>query len=421
MRVELAYGRRGTSVDVPDSAEVVVPVDEPGLDDEAGAITDALRRPLSGPPLADLVAQAGRVAVVFPDLTRPMPNRTVLPPLLAELARAGVPDERIVLLCATGTHRQATGAEMVELIGSDIVARYEVVDHDATCDGAHVPVGAVDGTPVLLQREYVEAEVRIITGFVEPHFFAGFSGGPKAVCPGLAATATILEAHHPRRIADARATFVTRAGNPVHDFVRAATGLAPPHLSLDVAINRARQVTAVFAGPLPAAHDVACAHVQSSAVREVDAPFDLVVSTNGGYPLDRNLYQAVKGMAAAERIVRPGGVIVMAAACEDGVPAAGGFARLLAEAGTPADLAGAAGAPELDRWQAQVLGRVLARAEVHLHTGGLDEAAIAEALLIPAPDLEGAVAAALARLGPDARVAVMPEGPLTVASVTTPD
>jgi lactate racemase len=417
VRVELAYGRHGTSVDVPDSADVVVPLEEPGLDGEEEAITDALRRPLTGPPLADLVVPAKRVAVVFPDLTRPMPNRTVLPPLLAELARCGVPDDRIVLLCATGTHRQATAAEMAELIGADVVDRYDVIDHDATDDDAHVPVGTVDGTPVLLQREYVEADVRIITGFVEPHFFAGFSGGPKAVCPGLAATATILEAHHPRRIADARATFVTRTGNPVHDFVRTAAALAPPHLSLDVAINRGRQVTAVFAGPLPAAHDVACAHVRSIAVREVPAPFDLVVSTNGGHPLDRNLYQAVKGMAAAERIVRPGGVIVMAAACEDGVPAGGGFARLLAAARTPADLAGPSGAPALDRWQAQVLGRVLARAEVHLHSGGLDEAAIDDALLIPAPDLDGAVAAALERRGPGARVAVIPEGPLTVATV----
>jgi nickel-dependent lactate racemase len=305
---------------------------------------------------------------------------------------------------------------MDELVGPAIVGRYAIVDHDAT-SAAHVAVGEVDGAPVLLQREYVEADLRIVTGFVEPHFFAGFSGGPKAVCPGLAAGATILEAHHPRRIADARATFVTRAGNPVHDFVRAATALAPPHLSLDVAINRARQVTAVFAGPLPEAHDAACAHVQSSAVRLVDAPFDLVVSTNGGYPLDRNLYQAVKGMAAAERIVRPGGVIVMAAACEDGVPADGAFARLLAAARTGADLAGASGAPELDRWQAQVLGRVLARAEVQLHADGLDGRGLPGALLTLVPDLDGAVASALGRLGPGARVAVIPEGPLTVATV----
>jgi nickel-dependent lactate racemase len=416
VRVELAYGRHGTTVEVPDDAEVIAPLDEPGLADEAASIAAALRHPLLGGTLGDLTDGSERVAVVFPDLTRPMPNRTVLPPLLAELARCGVPDDRITLLCATGTHRQASAAEMEELVGPEIVARYAIVDHDGTSD-AHVAVGEVDGVPVLLQREYVEADLRIVTGFVEPHFFAGFSGGPKAVCPGLAATTTILEAHHPRRIADARATFVTREGNPVHDFVRAAVALAPPHLSVDVAINRARQVTAVFAGPLPAAHDAACAHVQSAAVRVVEAPFDLVVSTNGGYPLDRNLYQAVKGMAAAERIVRPGGTIVMAAACEDGVPADGAFARLLADARTPADLAGASGAPELDRWQAQVLGRVLERATVVLFAEGLDGTASASALFSPAPDLDAAVAAALGRLGPGARVAVMPEGPLTVATV----
>ena len=399
MRVELAYGRHGTVVEVPDSGEVILPVDEPALTDETASITAALRQPWAGRPLGELAAGAARVAVVFPDLTCPMPNRTVLPPLLAELARGGVPDERITLLCATGTHRQASLAEMQELVGPEIVGRYRVVDHDAT-SSAHVAVGEVDGAAVLLQREYVEADLRIVTGFVEPHFFAGFSGGPKAVCPGLAASATILEAHHPRRIADARATFVTRTGNPVHDFVRAATALAPPHLSLDVAINRARQVTAVFAGPLPEAHDAACAHVRSSAVRVVDVPFDLVVSTNGGYPLDRNLYQAVKGMAAAERIVRPGGIIIMAAACEDGVPADGAFARLLADARTPDDLAGASGAPELDRWQAQVLGACSHAAEVHLHAEGLADHALPAALLTAAPDLDRTVAAALGRLGP---------------------
>ncbi len=417
MRVELAYGRNGTSVEVPDGAEVVVPVDEAGLADEAAGIADALCHPLSGLPLRELVAGAHRVAVVFPDLTRPMPNRTVLPPLLQELAQAGVPSSAVRLLCATGTHRQATAAEMAELVGGDIASDYAIIDHDAADEGAHRWVGAVDGTPVLLQRDYVDADVRIVTGFVEPHFFAGFSGGPKAVCPGLAAVSTILEAHHPRRIADNRATFVTRAGNPVHDFVRAATALAPPHLSLDVAINRARQVTAAFAGPLPGGHDAACAHVQRSAMREVEAPFDLVVSTNGGYPLDRNLYQAVKGMAAAERIVRPGGIIVMAAACEDGIPGDGAFARILAEADRPDDLIGASDAPELDRWQAQVLGRVLARADVLLHADGLHDRSLPEGLLRAAPDLNAAVAEAMARLGPRARVAVLPEGPLTVATV----
>ena len=418
MRVELAYGRHGTAVEVPDHAEVILPVDAPALPDETWAVRDALARPVAGPPLRDLVGGgfSGRVAVVFPDLTRPMPTRTVLPPLLEELARAGVPDGRIVLLCATGTHRRATAAEMRDLVGSEVVARYRIVDHDADGDD-HVEVGKVDGVGVRLQRDYVEADVRIVTGFVEPHFFAGFSGGPKAVCPGLASTETILEAHHPRRIADPRATFCTRHGNPVHDFVRAATALAPPLLSVDVAINRDRRVTSVFVGPLPAAHDAACAHVAAAAVREVGAPFDLVVSTNGGHPLDRNLYQAVKGMAAADRILREGGTVVMAAACEDGVPAGGAFARLLAEARAPSDLVGARAGPELDRWQAQVLGRVLGRAEVLLHSDGLDEQDVRAAQLVPVNDLNAAVGDALGRLGPSPRVAVLPEGPLTVATV----
>ena len=416
MRVDLAYGREGTSVEVPESADVILPVDEPALDDEARAIRDALVRPLGGPPLPMLAEGATRVAVVFPDLTRPMPNRTVLPPLLDELARAGVPDERVTLLCATGTHRQATAAEMQELIGPELVARYRVVDHDAESD-EHVRVGDVDGVAISLQREYVEADVRIITGFVEPHFFAGFSGGPKAVCPGLAATDTILEAHHPRRIADARATFLTREGNPVHDFVRAAVALAPPQLSLDVAINRARRVTAVFAGPLTATHDAACAHVGAAALREVRAPYDLVVSTNGGHPLDRNLYQSVKGMAAADRIRREGATVLIAAACADGVPDGGAFARLLGAARTPAELVAASAGPELDRWQAQVLGRVLARGGVGLHSEGLDDGAIRRAQLVPVPDLDEAVAEALAGLGRGAHVAVLPEGPLTVATL----
>jgi lactate racemase len=419
VEVTLAYGRHGLAVEVPEDAVVILPTELPGLPDEQAAVSRALREPLSGPPLALLAVGAERVVVVFPDLTRPMPNRTVLPPVLRELERCGVPDAAIALLCATGTHRQASQTEMEELVGPEIVARYQIVDHDSDGDD-HVSVGQVDGVAVRLLRRYVEADLRIITGFVEPHFFAGFSGGPKAVCPGLAATETILEAHHPRRIADPRSTFVTRIGNPVHDFVRAAVDLAPPHLSVDVTINRARQVTGVFAGPLAVAHDAACAFARDSATQPVEAAFDVVVSTNGGYPLDRNLYQAVKGMAAAERIVADGGIIVMAAACVDGIPDHGAFAGVLSGARSADDLLNATKGAELDRWQAQVLGRVLTRAQVWLHSDGLTDDMARDALLRPVADVSAAVAEALAQRGDGARLAVLPEGPLTVATVTAP-
>lgn len=417
MRLTLAYGQAGLEIEVPNGATVVGGADAPAIEDEAGAVHRALRSPVSGPALDRLVPPTGRVVVVFPDLTRPMPNTTVLPPLLEELAAAGAGPDRVELICATGTHRQATPAEMAALIGADLMDRYPVRDHRAD-DGDHVRVGEVDGVPVRLDRAYVEADLRILTGFVEPHFFAGWSGGPKGTCPGLAATETIFEAHSPSRIADPRATWMRTEGNPVHDFVRAATDLCPPGLSLDVTIDRRRRLTAVFAGPLPEGHRRACDFAAPRVAQPVDGPYDVVVTTNGGHPLDRNLYQAVKGMAAAERVVRDGGVIVMAAACGDGVPA-GAFADILATASDPRELLEARGPTRQDGWQAQVLGRVLGRAEVWMYSDGLTGEELRAAGLRPVPDLPGALAEALARGGPGSRLCVLPRGPLLVA--TGPD
>jgi nickel-dependent lactate racemase len=424
--VRLSYGRDGIVARVPDDAVVVTATELPGLPDEAGAVLQALRTPVEGPPLSDLLRGAAgraggapRVAVVFPDLTRPMPNRTVLPPLLAELDRLGVAPDRIELLCATGTHRPASAEEMAELVGPDIAARYAIHQHRAD-DPEHVEVGRVDGVPVRINRRYVEADVRVLTGFVEPHFFAGFSGGPKGACPGLAALETILEAHSPSRISHPAATWLVTEGNPVHDFVRAAVALAPHAFSLDVAINQRRQLTAVFAGPLPTGHAAACRFVEETSVQQVGPRFDVVLSTNGGYPLDRNLYQAVKGMAAAERVVRSGGTIVMAAECADGTPGGSAFARLLAGAPDAGTLDAADGPSETDRWQAQVLGRVLRHAEVWLHSGGLTDDEIRAAFVRPVEDVSDAVAEALDATGSGdrTRLGVLPYGPLTVATAS---
>ncbi|MGH9078627.1 MAG: nickel-dependent lactate racemase [Acidimicrobiales bacterium] len=414
MRVTLAYGTDGLSLEVPDDATVVHGAEVAALEDEGGAVRKALRAPVSGPPLHRLVPATGRVVVVFPDITRPMPNTTVLPPLLAELEAAGAGPGRVELICATGTNRQATPSEMASLIGDGVAARYRVRDHRAD-DGEHVMVGEVEGEPVLLDRHYVEADLRILTGFVEPHFFAGWSGGPKGACPGLAATSTILAAHSPERIADAGATWMRTEGNPVHEFVTEATALCPPALSLDVTIDRRRRLTAVFAGNLPDGHRQACAFAAACVTQPVEGRFDVVVTTNGGHPLDRNLYQAVKGMAAAERVVRDGGVIVVAAACDDGVPE-GAFAHILAASSHPEELVQPDGPARQDGWQAQVLGRVLRRAEVWMYSDGLSEDDVRSAMLRPVHDLATAVQAAMDHHGPGARICVLPEGPLMVAT-----
>ena len=405
--MRLAYGREGLQALLPPDAQVLAPTDLPGLDDAHRQIVAAVVGALGRVP----VEPEGPVAVVFPDLTRPFPHRVVLPAVLEALAATGVDDGRIRLLCATGTHRQATDAEMRELVGDDLVDRFGVHDHDATDTSAHVQVGTVDGAPVLVDRAYVEAPTRIVTGFVEPHFFAGYSGGPKGVVPGLAATTTVLEAHSPARIADPAATWTVLDGNPVHEFVRAAAALAPPTLSVDVTINAARQVTAVFAGPLPGSHREACAFVERTSVVHLAEPFDVVVTTNAGHPLDRNLYQAVKGMSAAERVVREGGEVVCVARCGDGLPD-GDFAQLLGSAATPQELLDVPSAQ--DQWQVQVLGRVLAHARVGLHST-LPDPLVRLAQLEPVADVTAAVRDAVRRAGP--RVGVLPEGPLTVGVV----
>ena len=418
MRLTVAYGAGGLGLEVPDHAVVVQPGEPVALDDGPGAVRAALRHPAAGPALADLVRPGGRVAVVFPDLTRPMPNTTVLPPLLAELEQAGAGPDRVQLLCATGTHRRATRAEMAELVGPEVIDRYPIHDHQADDRDGHVQVGEVDGTPILLDRHYVHSDLRIVTGFVEPHFFAGWSGGPKGVCPGLAATTTILEAHSPDRLVDPRSTWMVTDVNPVHRFVRAATALCPPDLSVDVTIDGDRRLTGVFAGPLPTGHRAACAFAADTVTSTVDGLFDVVVTTNGGHPLDRNLYQAVKGMAAAERVVAPGGIIILAAACLDGLPGDGAFARIVEAARDPGDLMRPPGPGVVDGWQAQVLGRVLSRAEVWVFSDGLFHDAARSAFLTPVDDLTGAVAEALARSDPGARLCVLPHGPLTVATPT---
>ncbi len=414
MRMTLAYGRRGLSVEVPDDAVVVRGRQLPALADEKGAVRQAVSRPLAVAPLRALARRGQRVVVVFPDQTRPMPSRIVLPPLLAELEAAGVEASAVTLICSTGSHRAPTAVELEELLGPALLECYEVVSHDGA-DAAHVVVGEVDGVPVGLDRRYVEADLRIVTGFVEPHVFAGFSGGPKAVCPGVASLETILVAHSPERIASSDATWLKTVGNPVHDFVRAACSLCPPSFSLDVTINSARKLTAVFAGDVWKAHAAARAFVERTVVQQLPERCDLVISTNGGYPLDRNLYQSVKGLAAAERVVRPGGTLTMAAECVDGLPPEGDFARILREAATVDALTDSRARPRLDFWSAQVLGRVVSGADVGLYSEGLSDEELAIAHVRRVDDISLEIAERL-RERPRARVCVLPEGPLTVAS-----
>jgi nickel-dependent lactate racemase len=419
MHLQLAYGREGLGIDLPDGAPVTViePQFVPGLPDERASIVEALRAPRGTPPLRDLVRPDDTVAVVFSDLTRPMPNDRALPPLLEELVAADVPPAQIVLLNALGTHRPQTDDELRRMLGDELVDGYRIVQHDAWHGERLVPVTRNRaGRQVCVNQAYMDASVRILTGFIEPHLFAGFSGGPKAVLPGIVDIESILDNHGPDRIADPNATWTVTRGNPLWDEMLEVARSTSPTFLFNVTLNQERQITGVFAGDLEAAHRAGIAFVRQTAMRPVPEPFDIVVTSNSGYPLDLNLYQSVKGMSAAAQIVRPGGDIIVAAECWDGIPDHGEYKRLLWEAGSPEELLDRMMAPGFrchDQWEAQTQAQIQLKARVHVYADGLTDEELRHALVIPCRSIEGTVAR-LRQGVSETTIAVLPDGPQTV-------
>ncbi|HTD79323.1 MAG TPA: nickel-dependent lactate racemase [Chloroflexota bacterium] len=421
--VELAYGRTGLVVDLPVEAEAdtIEPQYLPGLTDEAATLGQALRQPIAGPPLRDVVPRGAMVGISVCDVTRPFPARRVLPVLLEELDY--LDPAAITIFVATGTHRRCSDAELLQMFGPELLGQLQVQQHDAFDIGRHRSLGTIPETRVAayVERDFLEQDVRITTGFIEPHFFAGFSGGPKMVAPGLAALETVLELHSAARIGHPRATWGITQGNPVHDGVRAIAELAGVSFNLDVTLNRDHAITNVFAGELFASHAAGCAFARATAMVRVEDPYDVVVTTNSGYPLDQNLYQSVKGMSAAAQIVKPGGTIVIASECSDGLPEHGGYQQLLRQADGPeAFLARLAqpGVATHDQWQVQVQALIQRRARVFVKATGLTAQQLRTAWFEPVDDVAAAVRAALTSAGPKATLAVLPQGPQTIPYVT---
>lgn len=422
MQVELAYGRTGLTVDLPQTTDIVAARFVPGLPDEAAALRQALRQPIESAPLAAKVKPGDKVVIAHSDITRATPNERILPVILAELEEAGVARQDITLLNALGTHRQQTEAELRLMLGDVVVDTYRCLQHNAFDESNLVSLGQTSfGYPVRVNRFFMEADVRLLTGFIEPHFFAGFSGGPKGVLPALAGAESVLTNHGREMIAHPNATWGVIEGNPIWEEMREVAMRTNPTFLLNVTLNTRRQITGVFAGDMLTAHKAGCAFVRDNAMARVDAPYDIVLTTNSGYPLDQNLYQAVKGMSAANQIVRDGGAIIIAAACADGLPDHGLYAQLLAEAGSPQgvlDMLARPGFSAQDQWQVQIQAMIQLRAEVYVYSDGLTGDQIRGALFAPCRSIEQTVAALQAKYGSEARICVIPEGPQTIAYLT---
>jgi len=416
MRVRLDYATEGLWIEVPEEMLLGVVQEPPQRveGDPARLAEEALRSPLGTAPLGELARGRRSACVVIPDVTRPMPNRLILPPLLGALEAAGMDRENILILVATGLHRPNGGPELEGMVGHEIASRYRIANHVATDSESHAYLGTISqGIPVRVDRRYLEADIKVLTGLVEPHFMAGYSGGRKLVCPGLCAAETIHAFHGPSFVEHPKSTNCILEGNPTHLASTEAARRAGADFTLNVVMDSKRRVIAVFAGEIEEAFLAAARQAHGATTVALDEPAAIVVASGGGYPLDANWYQTIKGLVAAAAAVRDGGTIIVAAALSEGIGSAD-FARLIDETTGPEAFLRQIHQPGFfrnEQWQFEKFAHVARHASVSLYTEGLPSD-VQEALFVtPVTSVEEGIAQAVKRHGNDAGILVMPHGP----------
>jgi nickel-dependent lactate racemase len=422
MRVRLDYGRTGLEVELPDRNVVKSLGYRPAepLLDPSQAVAGKLADPVGAPPLRELARGRKDACVVISDITRPVPNQVILPPILETLEASGIPRDRILILVATGLHRPNRGDELVEMVGRDIVRDYRIQNHFGLEMPQHTFLGeSPRGVPIWIDKRYVEADLKITVGLIEPHFMAGFSGGRKLVCPGLTALETVKVWHSPRFIEHPNARTGVLDGNPIHE---ENTWIAK-HAGCDFIVNTAlddrRRMLFVTAGDMEQAFLEGAAFVRDLVSDSIPEPVDVVVTSSAGHPLDATYYQSVKGMVAALDIVKSGGTVILAARLSEGVGSPE-FLRLLEEHQTLDAFMDCILNTDyfvMDQWQLEELAKIRRKARVKVVTEGLSSETLDRYFVESAPSVESAVADALAEYGPDARIAVIPKGPYVIAQV----
>ena len=421
MRLRLDYGKTGLEAELPDENLIatlrITPA--PRLPEPTAAIREAFAAPLGTKPLAELAAGRRDACIVVCDITRPVPNETILTPLLEILHTAGIAAENVTLLVATGTHRPNLGAELDALLGAKIAAKYRVVNHDGHDDAMMRHYGfSPNGVPVRLNKTYCDADLKLTVGLIEPHFMAGYSGGRKLVMPGIAAFETVQNWHCPRFLESPLATMGVVDGNPVHMESLAIAKMVRPDMITDVTLDESNQITGVFAGDLEQAWKAGVAFAASHVRAKAPELADIVVTSGAGYPLDTTFYQAVKGMVGALPAVKSGGTIVIAAQCAEGVGSPD-FTKALLEADDLEAFVAHISQPGVfvpEEWQIEELARAAGKAHI-VCVSDIAPTTLSRCFVTPAATIAEGVEMALARQGADARIIAIPRGPYVIPFV----
>ena len=413
--LHIPYGRGFLEFDAGNAPVLRSRVNElRSVSDGQEIVRAAMEHPIGSPRLSELARGKSSCVIIISDHTRPVPSRDILPNMLREL-REGSPDIRVTLLVATGFHRATTAQELEEKLGAELLAQCRVVVHDCADAESNVTVGVLpSGTPLVIDRLAADAELLIAEGFIEPHFFAGFSGGRKSVLPGVCDRTTVLGNHRGEFIGSPFARTGILDGNPIHRDMTAACRMAKLQFIVNVILDSEHNTVAAFAGDAIDAHRAGCDELMRWCGVRPEKRGDIVVTSNGGAPLDQNLYQAVKGIVTADAVAADGGVIIMCSECADGSGSDDFYRSLRGCASPQALLDQILTVPqdetEMDQWQYQMLVDVLVRHRVIMVTRPELAGMVREMKMDYAPDLESAMDAAMALRGNDAHIVVMPDG-----------
>jgi nickel-dependent lactate racemase len=421
MDIQLLYGKKELSVNLPEhiNVQVINKHPMPVLSDSDRAVREAFENPIQSPSLSSLARGKKSACILVCDITRPVPNGLILPPLVNTLLAEGIDREDILILVATGLHRPNEGEELRELIGSDeIFNTIPIENHFARDREAHVDLGFTSqGIPVGIDRRFIDADLRLVTGLVEPHFMAGYSGGRKVVAPGVAYQDTILKFHTTHILEHQSSENCILDGNPLHQAQLEIIRTIGDIYAVNVVIDEKRRLGLVTFGAIEPSHLEAVDFLKNYAEVDISRKFKTVVTSAGGYPLDKTYYQTVKGMVGPMSILETGGTIIIASACSEGMgsPEFVSAQNMLCKHGSERFMDILKGRSEalIDEWQTEMLLKPLRHGSVELFTTNLTEEQLAQTYVEHVSSLEQAITASVARQGSN-DIAVIPEGPYVI-------